>query len=178
MNYRIDKKQEEYEFIKETERKTIQEYSRLVEQEKILIAQQAEEKRIKLVMDEIKSSHEREIKTISDIGLETGKLLTINTIIKKLEQLDKLEEAQIIREKFIVKESENMDVLDINEQSMLMFNSSFCNGISMVLLEISFELTSYPQTIREIHMIGHQIMQQILLSNTKSISCTMNKLLL
>lgn len=43
-----------------------------------------------------------------------------------------------------------------------MFSSSFCNGSSIVLLEISIELQKYPNIMYSIQKIGHEINQKII----------------
>ena len=57
---------------------------------------------------------------------------------------------------------------------MTIFNSSFCNGSSIVLLEISINLKNYIHTIIDIQMMSHQILSHILTNQTKSIGDTIN----
>ena len=113
---------------------------------------------------------------INHIGMQIGRSLTINAIIKKLENMNKFDEAQIIKTNF-EKELEYTDIkFQENKELIGIFNSAFCNGSSMALLEISFSLQNYMHTVCDIQKIGHKTISELLTSN-RSISYTMNKFL-
>lgn len=113
---------------------------------------------------------------INHIGMQIGRSLTINAIIKKLENMNKFDEAQIIKTNF-EKELVYTDIeFQENKELIGIFNSAFCNGSSMALLEISFSLQNYMHTVCDVQKIGHKILSELLTSN-RSISYTMNKFL-
>jgi len=153
----IIKYQEEYKYIQDANSLVKKEYDIILENEKILVKQQVKD----------------EIKNINTIGMQIGRSLTINTIIKKLEQTNKSEELEIIKENFKEElECDKVSFDDDNSHLMTIFNSSFCNGSSMALLEISLELRDYTHTITYIQMMGQQILSHILINQTKSIGDT------
>ena len=96
-------------------------------------------------------------------------------LIKKLEQSHKVNEIEILKTNF-KNELNYDDIKIINKDSQIttIFNSSFCNGSSMILLEMAICLRDYPLTICDIQFTGHKILQQILSSQTKSIEYTIN----
>lgn len=155
----IIKYQEEYKYIQNTNSLIKKEYDKILDEEKTLV---------KLLVKE-------EIKNINIIGMQIGRSLTINTIMKKLEQSNKLEELEIIKDNFKNEiECEKISLDDNNSHLMTIFNSSFCNGSSIVLLEISIKLKNYIHTIIDIQMMSHQILSHILTNQTKSIGDTIN----
>ena len=135
----IIKYQEEYKYIQNTNSLIKKEYDKILDEEKALV---------KLLVN-------KEIKNINIIGMQIGRSLTINTIMKKIE-------------------CEKISFDDDNSHLMTIFNSSFCNGSSMVLLEISIKLKNYIHTISDIQMMSHQILSHILTNQTKSIGDTIN----
>ena len=188
--------QEEYKFIQENKTLAKIQYEKLIQEEQLLITQKLEEKRqqelkeleekrqqeVQQIIQEVKATKELEIKNINQIGIQVGRILTINSIIKKLEESNNNIQADIIKVYF-EKELETElkeQAEELNTLNMLLFNTGFCNGSSMVLLEISMcaELSNYPQTILNIQMSGYQILQKIMLNSSKSIKDTMSKFLL
>jgi len=170
---------EDYKSIKEYDRLAKIEYEKQIQQEQALIQTAKEHQRQQQIATEIKATYERETLNISKIGMQIGRSITLNTIIKQLKQLGKMAEAEIIKSRF---ESElqydKIEVIDETSQTVVMFNSSFCNGSSMALLEISFSLRDYPHTICDIQLMGHKVLEKILTSSTKSIGYTVSQFLI
>lgn len=173
--------QDHYQQIKEFDKLGKIEYDKLVLQEQELIQKYNEEKKHKEI-EKIKANYEYEIQNISQIGMQIGRSLTINSIIKKLESSGKFVESNLIKTQFDFEEKAGeitqIQIASEHEQSIRIFNSSFCTGSSMVLLEILLQLREYPNTLIDIQMAGHYILQQIQSSPTQSIECTMRKLLI
>jgi len=165
--------QNDYKYIQETEKNAKAEYQKLLEEEKLLI----EEEKKKKIIAELKVAREQENEKINQIGIKIGRSLTLQTIITNLEQANKQIEAKIIKREFEQElQGQELETVD-NKEMAVMFNSSFCNGSSLVLLEICTKLYQYPQTMMEIQKMGCQVLTKIMTSSDRTISYTMNKLI-
>jgi len=150
--------------------------------------------KITVIQREFKIIKEQETKNILDIGIKIGRLLTINAVLKELQSEKKIDEVGIMRERYgsetqhkiqredietiTLLEGETQHKIQIVEddiQRMTLFNSSICNGIGMVLIEISIYLKPYLQTVVEIQVMCYQILRDILRSPVKSIGDTISR---
>lgn len=160
--------QQEHKYIEDNIKLISVQRIKLLEQEKDQIIKYEEEKK-----------QQDELMRINSIGMQVGRILTIHNIIKHLEKSGKHDEITIIKTKYEadLKESEISKFLENSQQTQMMFDSSFCNGSSMVLLEISMALQKYPETMFNIQMIGSKILNHILMSSQKTIAGTINTFL-
>jgi len=110
--------------------------------------------------------------------MQVGRSLTIDAILKKLQSMNKINEADLIQKHFGDESQHQIQIIEEDIKTITLFNTSFSCGSSMALLEILMHLRDYPQTLMDIQKTGYQILQQILTSPVKSIGYTMNKFLI
>lgn len=158
--------QQDYIEISERDKLAQIEHAKVIQEEQ---KQKEEKQRI---------TQEQEIKNISDIGMQVGRSLTIDAILKKLQSMNKINEADLIQKHFGNETQHQIQIVEEDIKTITLFNTSFSSGSSMALLEISMHLRDYPQTLMDIQKTGYQILQQILTSPVKSIGYTMNKFLI
>ena len=146
--------EEEYKYMEEKERIEKEERIIMIEEEREMIRRK------------------EEMEKINKMGMMIGRILTIHNIIKYLEQTGKTEEMEILRSKYNINIEENEELRIMRErgETDIIFNTSFCNGSSLMLLEITIELQRYPRTMIEIQKLGHRILSKIMMTTTKTIS--------
>lgn len=162
------KHQENCKFIETMDEIHCREYEKITQREKYLNEKQNN------------SVQEQAVKNINQIGFEIGRILTIQNILNQLRKNDNCEEATILETHFqnelVSNTNSQIEVINHDHHSIPIFNSSFCNGCSMVLLEMSFELRDYPHTMMQIQNSGYTILNKIIKSPTISITNTMSML--